>query len=150
MIDQRPKVGVGVIVIQNDTLLLGKRINSHGDNTWAPPGGHLEFFESPEECAQREVLEEAGITIKNIHPTFYTNDLFTKENKHYITLYILSDYDAGVPTVLEQNKCAEWGWFRWDELPTPLFLSFENFLKKIKIVESQNPDFLATFVVKVL
>jgi 8-oxo-dGTP diphosphatase len=131
MKDQRPKVGVGVIIREDNKILLGKRINSHGSNTWSPPGGHLEFFESPEECARREVLEETGITVKNIYPSFYTNDFYTQENKHYITLYFICDYDSGVPTVLEPTKCLEWRWFGWQELPSPLFLSFENFVKRI-------------------
>lgn len=144
MKDQRPKVGVGVIVRKENKILLGKRINSHGDNTWAPPGGHLEFFESPQECARREVLEETGISVKNICPSFYTNDFYTKENKHYITLYFICDHDSGIPVVLEPNKCMQWGWFAWEELPTPLFLSFENFVNKINaLCFSQNsaPEF---------
>ena len=54
-----PKVGVGVIVRREGRILLGKRKGSHGENTWAPPGGHLEFMESVEECAC-ELLTIAG------------------------------------------------------------------------------------------
>ena len=62
----RPKVGVGVIVIKDGKILLGKRKGPHGGGFWAFPGGHLEFNESLEDCARREVLEETGISIKNI------------------------------------------------------------------------------------
>ena len=55
--EKRPKVGVGVFVFKDGKTLLGKRKNAHGDGTWNPPGGHLEFNESIEQCAQREVLE---------------------------------------------------------------------------------------------
>ena len=34
------KVGVSVIIVNSDSLLLGKRKGSHGNGTWAPPGGH--------------------------------------------------------------------------------------------------------------
>lgn len=129
MSNQIPRVGVGVIITKDNTILLGKRINSHGHNSWAPPGGHLEFLESPEACAQREVFEETGISIKNIRPILFTNDIFQPDNKHYITIFMAADYDSGLPTILEPDKCLEWKWFFWDHLPSPLFLSFENFLK---------------------
>jgi len=65
--DKKPKVGVGIIVIKDNKVLLGKRKNSHGEGSWCFPGGHLEFNESLENCAKREVLEETGIEIKNTH-----------------------------------------------------------------------------------
>ncbi len=126
----RPKVGVGILVINNDKLLMGKRKNAHGNGTWAPPGGHLEFGETPEECAQREVLEETGLLIKNIRRLTFTNDIFFEENKHYITLYYISEYSSGTPHVLEPDKCERWEWFSLSNVPAPLFLSFENFLKQ--------------------
>lgn len=43
---ERPKVGVGVLIVDGNKILLGKRKNAHGDGCWAPPGGHLEFGES--------------------------------------------------------------------------------------------------------
>jgi len=44
---QRPKVGVGVLVFNDEgKILLGRRINSHGAQTGGPPGGRLEYGES--------------------------------------------------------------------------------------------------------
>jgi len=88
----RPKVGVGVIVRKGNKVLMGHRINAHGHETWCFPGGHLEFNESIEDCARRETEEEAGIKIKNIRPAPWTNDIFKKEKKHYVTLFVLADY----------------------------------------------------------
>ena len=67
-----PKVGVGTIIKSKDKVLLLKRKNAHGDGTWAFIGGHLEFNESPEECARREVLEEINIRIKNPFAAIFT------------------------------------------------------------------------------
>lgn len=114
-------VGVGVIIIRNGLVLLGQRIGSHGAGTWALPGGHLEFGESVAECAIREVREETGLELQSIHPAPYTNDVFAAEGKHYVTLFVVAQSAAGEPAVCEPNKCSGWHWFRWAELPAPLF-----------------------------
>jgi len=44
----RPYIGVGVCVVKDGKVLLGKRQNAHGDGCWCFPGGHLEFKESIE------------------------------------------------------------------------------------------------------
>ena len=61
---ERPKVGFGVFVMKEGKFLIGKRKNAHGEGSWSLPGGHLEFKESWEECAVREVLEEVGVKKK--------------------------------------------------------------------------------------
>lgn len=125
----RPKVGVGVVVIKNNKVLLGKRKNSHGAGTWCLPGGHLEFGESVESCAEREVLEETGLKVKNLKIGPYTNDIMPADKKHYATLFIIAEVAAGEPKVMEPDKCGGWCWFEWDSLPKPLFMSTENLVK---------------------
>jgi len=122
----RPKVGVGVIVLKDNKVLMGKRKNAHGEGSWSLPGGHLEFNEELEDCAKRETLEETGIEIKNIRLGTATNDIFREEGKHYITLFMISEYDSGEVRVMEPDKCELWDWFEWDNLPSPLFLPIEN------------------------
>ena len=126
---KRPYVGVAVIVIKDGKILLGKRKTSHGTGTWHFPGGHLEFNETIEACAQREVFEETGVKIKNIRLGPYTNDIFKKEQKHYLTLFAVSEYDSGEPEPKEPEKCDDWKWFDWENLPEPQFLSIQNLLK---------------------
>ena len=128
--EQRPKIGVGVILVKDGKVLLGKRRNAPGDGTWSFPGGHLEWNESFETCARREVMEETGLTIKRAHFFTITNDIFTNEQRHYITVFMLADIASGVPEVKEPDKCEVWKWFSWKELPRPLFLPVENLLKQ--------------------
>ena len=126
----RPKVGVAVIVVKDFKVLLGKRMNSHGSGTWQFPGGHLEFGEAIEDCAKRELFEETGLTIRNIRSGPYTNDIFKTEQTHYITLFVIADYDSGVLTVKEPKKCEKWEWFNWSQLPEPKFLPIQNLIKQ--------------------
>lgn len=53
------------------------------------PGGHLEFGESWEECARREILEETGLAVQDVRFLTATNDVFTAEAKHYITIFMV-------------------------------------------------------------
>jgi len=128
--EDRPMIGTGVIIIKNNKVLLGKRKNAHGEGSWCFPGGHLEFNEEIEDCGKREVLEETGIKIKNIKLGPFTNDIFKKEGKHYVTLFLIADYDSGEAKVMEPDKCEKCGWFEWDKLPKPLFLPIQNLLKQ--------------------
>jgi len=126
----RPLIGVAVIVIKDNQVLLGKRKNAHGANTWAFPGGHLESNESITDCAVREVFEETGLGIKNLRFGPYTNDIFAAENKHYVTLFVLADHESGAPEVKEPHKCEKWKWSPWPPRLKPLFLPIQNLLKQ--------------------
>ncbi len=117
---QRPLVGVGVIVLREGRVLLGKRIGSHGAGTWALPGGHLEFGESVANCAAREVREETGLELQGITPGPYGSDVFIAEGRHYVTVFVLAR-GVGEPVACEPEKCSGWAWFHWTALPSPLF-----------------------------
>ncbi len=134
--DQRPKVGVGVLVFKEKKILLGFRKSSHGAGAWQFPGGHLEFKETLEACASREVAEEVGIQIKNIHCGPYTNDIFEEEGKHYITLFMIAEFDIGEVTINEPTKSERWDWFDLNQLPSPLFLPVRNLLNQYPTIES--------------
>jgi 8-oxo-dGTP diphosphatase len=121
-----PKVGVGVLVIENGRVLLGKRKGSHGAGTWSAPGGHLEYGESIENCAEREVLEETGISIRDLQYGPFTNNVFESEQKHYVTVFVLAKRGSGVVETKEPEKCEGWEWFDWSNLPEPLFSPLET------------------------
>ena len=57
-------------------------------DTWGLPGGHLEANESFEECAEREILEEAGLHVRHLKFLTATNDIMPVEGKHYVTIFM--------------------------------------------------------------
>ncbi len=121
MIDKMPRVGLGVLVVKDGKILIGKRIGSHGANTWQLPGGHLEFGETWEQCAKREVMEESGIQIDHVEFAGVTNDIMQGDEKHYITIFMKAKYLSGDVRILEPEKCLDWEWFAWESVPSPQF-----------------------------
>ncbi|HYW51672.1 MAG TPA: NUDIX domain-containing protein [Gemmatimonadaceae bacterium] len=121
MTSRRTRVGVGVIVVRDERVLIGRRRGAHGAGTWALPGGNLEFGESAEECARRELLEEAGMTLQAVRPAAFTVDNFVEHDRHYVTLFVEADGVSGTERNCEPDRCDGWEWHDWHALPTPLF-----------------------------
>jgi 8-oxo-dGTP diphosphatase len=122
------RVGIGVFIFKDGKFLMGQRRNSHGDGTWSVPGGHLEYGESFEDTAAREVFEETNLKIKNVRFGAVTNDYFEKEGKHYVTVWMLSDYESGEVKIVEPDKFVKMEWRDFGNLPDPLFLPWNQLL----------------------
>lgn len=129
---ERPKVGMGIIVVRDGKILIGERTGNHGSGTFMIPGGHLEFGESFEDCAKREVEEETGlknIELKNV--VSIGNDIAYE--KHYVSIVLLAESKTGEPYNAEPEKSQNWRWYDRDSLPENIFLpskkAINNWLK---------------------
>ncbi len=131
--EQSPKVGLGIFLFKDGKVLMGKRLSKHGYGYFATPGGHLELGESFEECAKREALEETNLTITKAHFVDATNVIFTDNNAHYVTCYVIAKEFEGQLKNLEPDKCLSWDWYDLDNLPTPILPSLEILFRKTSI-----------------
>lgn len=59
-----PKVGVGVVAVQDGRLLLVRRGVEPGKGRWALPAGYVDAGEDPRAAAAREALEETGLVVR--------------------------------------------------------------------------------------
>ncbi len=137
---KRVGAGLGVILEKEGKILLGKRhpdpdkadsaFRSAGE--WSLPGGKLDWGETFEEGAIREVKEETGITIKN--PKVVSVHNCKNEHAHFMTVGLVVEEWEGEAQVMEPDEMVEWGWFPIDDLPHPrYFPSFyviENYIEK--------------------
>ena len=125
------RVGIGILVIKDGKVLLGKRKGSHGAGEYAGTGGHLEYMESIEECAKRETLEETGIVIKNIKLLCVSN-LKQYAPKHYLDIGLNAEWESGEPTIMEASKIESWDWYDINNLPEPLMGGMSHYIEAYK------------------
>lgn len=129
--EQRPRVGVGVMVVKNGKVLLGRRKGSHGQGEYAWPGGHMEYLESFEECAKREVREETGMEIANVRFLRLYN-LKEYAPKHYVDIGLIADWKSGEPEIKEPDKIEGWDWYDPERLPQPLFSTIPSYFEAVR------------------
>jgi ADP-ribose pyrophosphatase YjhB (NUDIX family) len=58
-----PKVAAAVLVIQDGQVLLVRRVNEPFRGLWTLPAGFVNGGEDPAEAAERECLEETGLSV---------------------------------------------------------------------------------------
>ena len=145
---KRPGIGVGVMILKENKILLGKRNNDplkadsllHGEGTWTMPGGKVGFKEPLHTAAIREVIEETNIKAKNLELMSINNDV-THDN-HFITVGFLCREFEGEPITKEPDEITEWKWFSLTKLPEKIFppskKMIENYIKKTIYVEGDD------------
>lgn len=135
----RPRVGVGCVMCcdsQENKVLVGERLGSHGAGKFALPGGHHEYLESWSDCAQKETQEECGISIEanRWQMLHVTNDPMPTEDRHYVTIFMMaqiSDAEAAEIVNAEPDKCAGWSFRDLAELPrSQIFVPLQHFLEQ--------------------
>lgn len=125
------KVGIGVMIMKDGKVLLGKRRGSHGAGEYAWPGGHMEYMESFVDCAKREVREETGMEIDNIRFLRLYN-LKEYAPKHYVDIGLAADWKSGEPQTMEPDRIENWNWYDMDNLPEPLFSTLSSYIEAYK------------------
>lgn len=127
-----PVIGVGAVVIHQECVLLVKRGNAPYKGMWCIPGGRVQYGETLQHAAEREILEETGITIKAKQPV-YTFEIIDTENTeqplHYVVIDLEADYISGDP--VPDDDALDVRWFTKDEINQDHVQELtQNFLKQ--------------------
>lgn len=109
---QNPKIVVGAVVAHEGRVLLCKRAIEPRLGFWTLPAGFMELHETPEEGAQREVLEEAEarIIIEGLLGIYTVKHLSQVQMLYRASFEGAAQFSAGVETL-------ELGLFAWDDIP---------------------------------
>jgi 8-oxo-dGTP diphosphatase len=127
------RVGVGVYLIKPaGQLLLMHRISKHGNDTWAPPGGGVEFGEDPAQTAMREVQEEVSLVLSQVEFIGYSSEVYQDSGYHYLTFgFAAKVNNPELVKIGEPHKCDILKWVAHNELPSNMLLSTQTFINKL-------------------
>jgi 8-oxo-dGTP diphosphatase len=133
----RPAVTVDIILQSADNkVLLIKRRKPPFQSLWALPGGFLDFDETLDSAAHRELVEETGLDFKSLGQ-FKTYSALNRDPRHRTistVFYGLCGLSASMRPSFGDDA-ADAQWFDLDNLPTlafdhDLILSeFKNFVQ---------------------
>lgn len=115
-----PRVAVAVIVEQGSKVLLARRIYEPHRGKWTLPAGFVDAGEDPARAAERECLEETGLTVR-----VTTLEDVIAGQEHPRGSHILIVYRAEVTggSLLAGDDAGEVAFFPRDGLPELAFQS---------------------------
>jgi 8-oxo-dGTP diphosphatase len=121
----RPVPVVRLIVVESTgrVLLLRRAADSTAGGRWCLPGGKIDYGDTAELAAARELLEETGLEAKDLAFLFYQDNLPSAPGQmHCLNLYFRCRAE-GEPVLNEESTAA--AWIGPDELAA-YNLSFRN------------------------
>jgi mutator protein MutT len=102
------RVHVDAIVRRGDEILIMKRAMGALTGAWYFPGGSLEYGESPEKGARREIREETGLEVDDLR-LFRAWHYRAEEDAHAVAISFICSVPPGTePAINEEHAAARW------------------------------------------
>jgi 8-oxo-dGTP diphosphatase len=126
----RPAVTADCVVMTKEPtpqVLLIERGAEPYKGCWAFPGGFMNMDETTEQCAVRELEEETGLKVTEVHQIGAYSKVDRDPRGRTITVAYLVLVSSPIP-VTGQDDAAKAQWFPIDKLP-PLAFDHEEIMK---------------------
>ena len=108
----RPWIGIGIVVIKDDQVLLCRRGKPPNVGSWTLPGGAQDVGETCEAAARRELLEETGLSVGELHFCAHVDTIRHDENGrvrfHYTILDFAGRWAGGEPVAGSDVSEVQW------------------------------------------
>jgi ADP-ribose pyrophosphatase YjhB (NUDIX family) len=124
---QDPKVAAAVLIEDGSRVLLVRRVNEPFRGMWTLPAGFVNGGENPAEAAERECLEETGLSVRIMRVLDVISGREHERGADFIIVY-LAEVLGGVMSPADDADAVEW--FERENLPPLAFRATQQVLQK--------------------
>jgi ADP-ribose pyrophosphatase YjhB (NUDIX family) len=121
-----PKVAAAVLVVQDGRVLLVRRVNEPFRGLWTLPAGFVNGGEDPARAAERECLEETGLSVR---VTRVYDIVSGREHPRGADFVIIYQAEVSGGNLKADDDADAVEWFDGEHLPPLAFLATQKVLK---------------------
>ncbi|MDK3017239.1 NUDIX hydrolase [Pseudodonghicola flavimaris] len=108
-----PRLGAIAVLVEGDRVLLAQRKKTPDAGLWGFPGGHVEPGETALAAAQRELLEETGLSAEPVEYLTNVDVIRHDADGHVLVHYLLAAVLCTAPrgTLCAADDVSDAAWF---------------------------------------
>jgi ADP-ribose pyrophosphatase YjhB (NUDIX family) len=133
-----------VYALREDEVLLMHRSKEPNLGLWVAPGGKIKPGESPHDAARREMAEETGLKVEDLHLRgFCTLIPFLKQYPWFIHIFVATRFQGTIKT---DGREGELAWVSLEKYFTDLPIPRADAIFAPKVLTTDEGCFQAKFV----
>ncbi len=123
-----PKVAAAILLEEQGRILLVRRLNEPFRGSWSLPAGFVDAEEDPARAAERECLEETGLTVRVTHVVDVIAGREHPRGADFVIVYAGQKLGG---ELLAGDDADRAEWFERANLPPLAFRATETVLKNL-------------------